>query len=46
VVRNGTDYGFLDVVVEEGTLTARLLMPAGEVKDSFTLTKPLAPAPR
>ncbi|XXF75903.1 metallophosphoesterase [Myxococcaceae bacterium GXIMD 01537] len=44
-VRNNSDYGFLDVVVEEGTLTARMLSPTGKVFDSFTLTKQLAPLP-
>jgi uncharacterized protein (TIGR03382 family) len=40
-VRNNKDYGFLDVVVEEGTLSARMVSPSGTVFDSFTLTKEL-----
>jgi uncharacterized protein (TIGR03382 family) len=43
LVRNNKDYGYLDVVIEEGTLTARLLTPSGAAVDSFTLTKQLAP---
>jgi acid phosphatase type 7 len=42
-VRNNTDYGFLDVEVVEGTLSAKLVTPSGTVVDSFTLTKELAP---
>ncbi|MDY7225306.1 metallophosphoesterase [Hyalangium rubrum] len=41
--RNNTDFGFLDVTVIEGTLTAQLRTPKGGVIDSFTLTKQLAP---
>jgi uncharacterized protein (TIGR03382 family) len=41
--RNNTAHGFLDVVVNGGTLSARLLTPEGEVVDSFTLTKELPP---
>jgi uncharacterized protein (TIGR03382 family) len=43
VVRNNKDYGFLDVTVIEGTLTAQLVTPAGKIVDSFTLTKQLPP---
>jgi uncharacterized protein (TIGR03382 family) len=42
-VRNNKDFGFLDVTVEEGTLTAKLVTPNGKNADSFTLTKQLAP---
>lgn len=44
-VRNDRDHGYLDVKVEEGTLTAQALTPSGQVIDSFTLTKDLPPAP-
>jgi uncharacterized protein (TIGR03382 family) len=46
-VRNDDDHGYLDVQVEEGTLTAQVLTPSGKLMDSFTLTKelPAAPAP-
>ncbi|MBF5041498.1 PKD domain-containing protein [Aggregicoccus sp. 17bor-14] len=44
-VRNDTDYGFLDVNVEGGTLQARFLNPSGRVVDSFTLTKQVAAPP-
>jgi hypothetical protein len=43
-LRNNRDYGYLDVEVEEGTLSARLLTPSGAVVDSLTLTKELPPA--
>jgi uncharacterized protein (TIGR03382 family) len=42
--RNDTDHGYLDVNVEEGTLTAQMLTPSGKVIDSFSLSKDLAPA--
>jgi hypothetical protein len=42
-VRNNRDYGFLDVEVVEGTLTARMVTTSGKVADSFTLTKELPP---
>lgn len=42
-VRNNKDYGFLDVNVVEGTLTANLVTPSGAVVDTFTLTKQLPP---
>ncbi|HEX8702060.1 MAG TPA: metallophosphoesterase [Myxococcaceae bacterium] len=42
-VRNNKDFGFLDVTVNEGTLTAELLTPEGKRVDAFTLTKQLAP---
>ena len=41
--RNNQDYGFLDVRINEGTLTAQVLTPTGKVVDAFTLTKQLAP---
>ena len=44
-MRNDRDHGYLDVTVEEGTLTAQALTPSGQVIDSFTLTKDLPPAP-
>jgi hypothetical protein len=44
-MRNNRDYGYLDVEVEEGRLSARLLTPSGAVVDSFTLTKELPPLP-
>ncbi len=37
--RNNSDMGYLDVVVDGGTLTARFLNTSGTVKDSLTLTK-------
>ncbi|HLL06167.1 MAG TPA: metallophosphoesterase family protein [Myxococcaceae bacterium] len=42
-VRNNKDFGFLDVTVNEGTLTAQLVTPTGKVADAFTLTKQLGP---
>ncbi|MDC0714968.1 metallophosphoesterase [Stigmatella sp. ncwal1] len=42
-VRNNKDYGFLDVEVTGGTLTARLVTPSGTTADTLTLTKQLAP---
>jgi uncharacterized protein (TIGR03382 family) len=42
-VRNNKDFGFLDVTVNEGTLTAQLVTPKGKIADAFTLTKQLAP---
>ncbi len=42
-VRNDTAYGFLDVDVTGGTLTAQFVTTAGGVVDSFTLTKQLPP---
>lgn len=42
-VRNDRDHGYLEVKVEEGTLTAQALTPSGQVLDSFTLTKGLPP---
>jgi hypothetical protein len=44
-VRNDTDYGFLDVSVEGGSLQARFLNPSGRVVDSFNLTKQVAAPP-
>jgi uncharacterized protein (TIGR03382 family) len=43
VVRNDVDHGYLDVKVEDGTLTAQALTPSGKLLDSFTLTKELPP---
>lgn len=43
-VRNNKDYGYLDVKIEDGTLTARMVSPTGEVFDSFTLTKKPSPS--
>lgn len=45
VLRNNSAYGFLDVDVTEGTLSAKLLTLDGSVLDSFTLTKQLPPEP-
>ena len=42
--RNATDYGFLDVKVDKGTLRAEQRTPAGKVVDTFTLTKTWVPA--
>lgn len=42
-VRNDTAHGFLDVIVDGGTLSAQLMTPEGGVVDSFTLTKQLPP---
>ncbi|AKJ05584.1 uncharacterized protein (TIGR03382 family) [Archangium gephyra] len=44
-VRNDRDHGYLDVKVEEGTLTAQVLTPSGQMIDSFSLTKDLPPLP-
>lgn len=45
--RDNTAHGFLDVDVNGGTLSAKLVTPEGGVLDSFTLTKQLPPeAPR
>jgi Icc-related predicted phosphoesterase len=38
-------YGFLDVVVDRGTMTAELRTTTGKVEDRFTLTKPWTPPP-
>ncbi|QRO00570.1 metallophosphoesterase [Archangium violaceum] len=43
VLRNDADHGYLDVKVEEGTLTAQMLTPSGKVIDSFSLSKDLPP---
>ncbi|WP_224369238.1 metallophosphoesterase [Hyalangium versicolor] len=43
VLRNNSAHGFLDVTVDEGTLTAKLISTTGSVVDSFSLTKKLAP---
>jgi uncharacterized protein (TIGR03382 family) len=43
VARNDTEHGYLDVNVEEGTLTAQMLTPSGKVIDSFSLSKDLPP---
>ncbi len=43
VARNDVDHGYLDVNVEDGTLTAQMLTPSGKVLDSFSLTKDLPP---
>lgn len=37
--RNSTDYGFLDVVVNGGTLTGKFVRTDGQVLDTFTLSK-------
>jgi acid phosphatase type 7 len=42
--RNNTDAGYLDVVVDGGTLSARFINPAGTVRDSLKLTKTLPAA--
>ncbi|HEX8436644.1 metallophosphoesterase family protein [Archangium sp.] len=42
--RNDKDHGYLDVTVEDGTLTAQMLTPSGKVIDSFSLDKDLPPA--
>ncbi|MDQ3266400.1 MAG: metallophosphoesterase [Myxococcota bacterium] len=39
VYRNATDYGFLDVVVDGGTLTGKFVRHDGQVLDTFTLSK-------
>ena len=41
--RNNTDYGFLDVVVDGGTLTASFRNVEGEALDTFTVTKSVPP---
>jgi acid phosphatase type 7 len=45
VVRDDAAHGFLDVTVDEGTLTAKLVTTTGGVLDSFSLTKTLPPLP-
>jgi hypothetical protein len=40
-VRDNQVYGFMDVVVEGGTLTAKLVTSTGAVRDTLTLTKTL-----
>ncbi|NMO14944.1 serine/threonine protein phosphatase [Pyxidicoccus fallax] len=40
-VRDNQVYGFMDVVVDGGTLTAKLITSTGSVRDSLTLTKTL-----
>ncbi|WNG35439.1 metallophosphoesterase [Archangium violaceum] len=42
-LRNDKDHGYLDVTVEDGTLSAQVLTPSGKTLDSFTLTKELPP---
>ncbi len=44
-LRNNGDHGYLDVTVEDGTLSAQLLTPTGKVVDSFSLRKTLPPLP-
>ncbi|WP_164006703.1 metallophosphoesterase [Pyxidicoccus trucidator] len=39
--RSNTVYGFMDVVVDGGTLTAKLITSTGAVHDTLTLTKTL-----
>jgi hypothetical protein len=41
-VRDNKVYGFMDVVVDGGTLTARLITSTGTVRDTLTLTKTVA----
>jgi chitodextrinase len=41
--RSNSGYGYLDVQVEEGTLTGRLIGVNGQAEDTFTLTKQLPP---
>jgi uncharacterized protein (TIGR03382 family) len=43
VIRDDKAYGFLDVKVVDGTLTAELVETDGRVLDSFTLRKDLPP---
>jgi hypothetical protein len=40
-VRDNQVYGFMDVVVDGGTLTAKLITSTGAVRDTLTLTKTL-----
>jgi acid phosphatase type 7 len=42
-VRNNTDYGFLNVEVVDGTLTAKLINASGSAVDTLVLTKSLPP---
>jgi len=44
LVRDNDAHGYLDVRVEDGTLTARFLTPEGRVVDRFTLSKVLPPS--
>jgi acid phosphatase type 7 len=41
--RNATDYGYLDLRIEGGTLKGEMRTAAGQVADSFALTKTLPP---
>ncbi|NVJ12901.1 metallophosphoesterase [Myxococcus sp. AM010] len=43
VIRDNQAYGFLDVTVVDGTLTAQLLGVNGDIVDRFTLRKELPP---
>ncbi|MFP2928653.1 metallophosphoesterase [Pyxidicoccus sp. 3LG] len=43
-VRDNKVYGFMDVVVDGGTLTAKLITSTGTVRDTLTLTKTVAAA--
>ncbi|RJS27046.1 metallophosphoesterase [Corallococcus sp. H22C18031201] len=43
--RDDTRHAFLEVVVQEGTLTAWAMTPTGEMLDGFVLNKPLPPGP-
>jgi hypothetical protein len=43
-VRDNQAYGFMDVVVDGGTLTAKLITSTGTVRDTLTLTKTVAAA--
>src|SRR5688500_10662492 len=43
--RSNSAHGFLDVVIDGGTLTARLVTTAGAVLDTYTVTKPVPEAP-
>ncbi|WP_426732447.1 metallophosphoesterase [Myxococcus faecalis] len=40
-LRDNQVYGFMDVIVDGGTLTARLITSTGTVRDTLTLTKTL-----
>jgi uncharacterized protein (TIGR03382 family) len=44
-VRDDVNFGYLDVKVTGGSLTARMVTPSNKVIDSFTLTKALPPEP-
>ncbi|HEX5745613.1 MAG TPA: metallophosphoesterase [Archangium sp.] len=45
-MRSNRSSGYLDVTIEDGTLTGQMVSQTGAVLDTFRLTKVLAPRPR